>query len=284
MPSPEPNPGSRGYVIPIGGAEDKISDRRILVRFVELCGGPRATVVVIPTASMLPTTGEAYRRVFQELGVVNIEILDVFERKDAENPRWSDMLGRATGVFLTGGNQLRLSTILGGTPIATRIRRVNARGAHVAGTSAGAAFLCEHMIAHGASGSTPRAGQVALAPGLGLTNRIIIDQHFRERDRLGRLLTALSYNPFSVGFGLDEDTAAYIDPHDQMEVVGSGGITVVDVGQLAYSSMAVSNLGEPVELIGIRLHILANGGRFDLNTRMATPGPHPIEPAEGPVL
>jgi cyanophycinase len=274
VPSPEAFPGSRGFVVPIGGAEDKISDRRILARFVERCGGKKGRIVVIPTASMLPTTGAAYRRVFEKLGVGEVGIVDVVERAHAEEPRWLDVLDGATGVFLTGGNQLRLSTILGGTPIATRLRRMNAKGVHVAGTSAGAAFLCEHMIAHGASGSTPRAGQVAMGPGLGLTNRIIIDQHFRERDRLGRLLTALSYNPFSVGFGLDEDTAAFIDPDDHVEVVGSGGITIVDVSQLAYSSMAMSEVGDPVELVGVRLHILANGGRFDLSRRVATPGPH----------
>lgn len=274
MPSPEPSPGSRGFVIPIGGAEDKISDRRILQQFVQLCGGANSVLAVIPTASMVPVTGDAYRQLFSELGVGRIDIIDVTERQSADHPRWEAMLQDATGVFLTGGNQLRLSTILGGTHIATRLRRMNARGVHVAGTSAGAAFLCEHMIAHGESGSTPRAGQVALAPGLGLVNRMIIDQHFRQRDRLGRLLTALSYNPFSVGFGLDEDTAAFIDPMDGVEVVGSGGITVVDVSQLNYSSMAMAKIGEPVELIGVRLHILANGGRFDLVTRMATPGPH----------
>jgi cyanophycinase len=280
MPSPEPSPGSRGFVIPIGGAEDKISDRRILQQFVQLCGGSNSVLAVIPTASMVPVTGDAYRQLFSELGVGRIDIVDVTERQGADNPRWESMLKEATGVFMTGGNQLRLSTILGGTHIATRLRRMNASGVHVAGTSAGAAFLCEHMIAHGESGSTPRAGQVALAPGLGLVNRMIIDQHFRQRDRLGRLLTALSYNPFSVGFGLDEDTAAFIDPMDRVEVVGSGGITIVDVSQLNYSSMAMSKIGEPVELIGIRLHILANGGRFDLSTRIATPGPHlPNEPS-----
>jgi cyanophycinase len=274
LPSPEPSPGSRGFVIPIGGAEDKISDRRILQRFVALAGGKGGHVVVVPTASMLPTTGDAYRRVFLEIGIGKVSVIEITDRSHTEDPRWLEVLEQASGVFMTGGNQLRLSTILGGTPIATRLRRVNARGVHVAGTSAGAAFLCEHMIAHGASGATPRAGQVALAPGLGLTNRIIIDQHFRERDRLGRLLTALSYNPFSVGFGLDEDTAAFIDATDTAEVVGSGGITVVDVGQLSYSSMALVSIGEPVELIGIRLHILANGGRFDLGKRAAMPGPH----------
>ena len=127
--------------------------------------------------------------------------------EDAEELR---VLDRANGVFFTGGNQLRLSTILGGTSCARQLRAMNASGAAMAGTSAGAAFLSEHMIAFGDEGPTPRAGMVTLAPGLGLTNRVIVDQHFRQRDRLGRLLAALALNPFAVGIGLDEDTAAFI--------------------------------------------------------------------------
>ena len=138
--------------------------------------------------------------------------------------------------------------------------------------SAGASFLSEHMIAFGEEGSTPIAGMVRLAPGLGLTNRFIIDQHFRQRDRLGRLLTALAYNPFAIGIGLDEDTAAFFGPDDRLEVVGSGGITIVDPAGLAHSSMAAARSGEPVSLIGIRLHILVNGDLFDAETREARPG------------
>ncbi|MDZ7643150.1 MAG: hypothetical protein U5K76_02255 [Woeseiaceae bacterium] len=111
-----------------------------------------------------------------------------------------------------------------------------------------------------------------MAPGLGLTNKFIVDQHFRERDRLGRLLTALAYNPFAVGIGLDEDTAAFIDPHDALEVVGSGGITIVDPTNLSYSSMDVARRGEPVSLLDIKLHILISGGHFNAVTRKATPG------------
>jgi cyanophycinase len=140
---------------------------------------------------------------------------------------------------------------------------------HVAGTSAGAAFMPEHMIAGGKEGSTPHPDMVTMAPGLGLTNAFIIDQHFRERDRLGRLLTALAYNPFAVGIGLDEDTAAFIRPGDAFEVVGSGGITVIDPTELKYSSMDQARRGDPVSLIGVKLHILVAGGRFDIATRDA---------------
>jgi cyanophycinase len=170
---------------------------------------------------------------------------------------------------MTGGNQLRLSTTLGGTPVAQLIRRRNAAGMHVAGTSAGAAFMPEHMIAGGGEGSTPSPDKVTLAPGLGLTNKFIIDQHFRQRDRLGRLLTALAYNPFLVGIGLDEDTAAFIRPGDDLEVVGSGGLTIIDPAELTHSSMDVARSGEPVSLTNVKLHILISGGRFDVATREA---------------
>ena len=274
MPSPQPDRGSRGFIIPIGGAEDKISDRAILRQFTELAGGSRAHIGVIPTASVLPDTGQRYIDVLRAVGAGEVSVLPVFTRDDAERDDLLDLAESCTGLFITGGNQLRLSTILGGTPMAQKIRRLNARGVHVAGTSAGAAFSSEHMIAFGESGATPRAGKVSLAPGLGLINRVIIDQHFRQRDRLGRLLTALSYNPFTIGCGLDEDTAAFIDPFDVIHVVGSGAITIVDVSDLEYSSMAQADEGEAVELIGIRLHVMVQGATYDLAKRKATPASH----------
>lgn len=272
MPSPELSPGSRGYIVPIGGAEDKISDRSILRSFVSIAGGEGARIAVIPTASEDDGTGARYRRVFKDLEAESVHVLDFQVRADSEREDWLEALDQCTGVFFTGGNQLRLSTILGGTPVAQRIRRLNAKGVPVGGTSAGAAFMSEHMIAYGREGATPIAGQVTLAPGLGLTNRVIVDQHFRQRDRLGRLMTALAYNPFAVGLGLDEDTAAFIGPDNLIEVVGSGAVTFVDVSDLEYSDMANAREGQPVQLIGVRLHVLARGGRFDLEKRVARPG------------
>ena len=272
MPSPESVPGSRGFIIPIGGAEDKVSDRRILRRFVGLAGGSDARIAVLPTASEMSDTGSRYREVFKALGAAVVEVLDIKERAETERADHLAALNSATGVFFTGGNQLRLSTILGGTPVAQAVRRLNARGVPVAGTSAGAAFVSEHMIAFGREGATPIAGQVTLCAGLGLTNRFIVDQHFRERDRLGRLLTALAYNPFAVGVGLDEDTAAFLGPDNQIEVEGAGAITIADVSDLAYSSMAKVREGQPVQLIGVRMHILSEVGTFRLDTREARPG------------
>lgn len=269
-PSNHSQNGTRGYIIPIGGAEEKFHNTEILDRFIDICGGRSARVAIIPTASELDDTGRNYEKLFRKIGIKHAKVLNILTRDDCHEAEFTDYIEKSDGVFMTGGNQLRLSTTLGGTPVAQSIRRANARGLHVAGTSAGAAFMPEHMIAGGAEGSTPSPDMVTLAPGLGLTNNFVIDQHFRQRDRLGRLLTALAYNPFAVGIGLDEDTAAFIRPGDDLEVVGSGGITIIDPSNLSYSSMDRARSGEPVSLIDVKLHILISGGRFDIESRHAS--------------
>ena len=261
----------RGYIVPIGGAEDKEGDTRILRRFLEVSGGKKARIVIIPTASNLVDTGSRYEKLFKKLGAYEAKALPVTTRVDATKDEWLKYIDQANGIFVTGGNQLRLSTILGGTPMATAIRRANARGVTVGGTSAGAAILSEHMIAQGSEGNTPKAGLVTLAPGFGLTNRFVFDQHFRQRDRLGRLLTALAYNPFAVGVGLDEDTAAFIDDESKITVVGEGGLTVVDGVALEHSSIAETREGNVVSMTNVKVHVLVEGGTFDLSTRTATP-------------
>ena len=183
-PSKVPPGEQRGFIIPIGGAEDKLGDEVILKRFVKLSGRREARIAVLPTASELRSTGRRYEELFRDLKVAKVWVLPFESRKQCEDREELSVLEKATGVFVTGGSQLRLGTTLGGTPVAKSLRLMNARGVHVAGTSAGAAFLSEHMIAFGDEGSTPRAGMVSLAPGLGLTNRVVVDQHFRQRDRL----------------------------------------------------------------------------------------------------
>jgi cyanophycinase len=273
MPPSRPlDEADRGFIVPIGGAEEKVNGRDILARFVELCGGREADIAIIPTASRLAETGARYEALFNELGVRRVESIDFDARSDAGEPGRLDRIAEASGIFFTGGNQLRLATMLGGTPVAKLVRQQNAAGVHVAGTSAGAAILAEHMIAFGEEGATPIAGSVRLAPGFGLTNRFIIDQHFRQRDRLGRLATALAYNPFAVGIGLDEDTAAFIAPDNTVEVEGSGGVTVIDASDLEFSSMDQVDEGEAVCMLGLRVHVLVKGACFNLHTRLASPG------------
>jgi cyanophycinase len=269
-PSQVPPGEQRGFIIPIGGAEDKLGDEVILKRFVRLCGRRDARIAVLPTASELRSTGRRYEELFRDLRVGKVWCLPFESRKQCEDREELSVLEKANGVFLTGGSQLRLGTTLGGTSVAKSLRLMNARGVHVAGTSAGAAFLSEHMIAFGDEGATPRAGMVSLAPGLGLTNRVVVDQHFRQRDRLGRLLAALAYNPFAHGLGLDEDTAAFIGPDETLEVVGSGAVTVVDPAEMEFSSMDQAKQGEPVSMVGVKLHVLLNGARYDLHHRKVT--------------
>lgn len=265
------NTGRRGWIIPIGGAEKKVRSSAILTRFVELCGGRGAHIVVIPTASQLETTGERYQKLFRQMGAGQIDIVDFDHREDCEDPQSLALLEQATGIYFTGGNQLRLSTIIGGTSAARQICQNNIAGTHVAGTSAGAAFLCEQMIVVGRTGATPKIGMVTLSEGLGLTGHVVIDQHFRERDRLGRLLKALAHHPDAIGIGVDEDTAAFIDPDNIIEIAGSGGVTVVDASELEHSTLEKSRKGKPVGLVEIKLHILLAGDRYDLTARKALP-------------
>ena len=269
MPSKVPDGQTRGWIVPIGGAENKENDRRILERFVRVSGAGAADIVVIPTASRVHETGDRYQQLFRDLGAARVTVIDFDTRRDCREPGRLKRIEEASGIFYTGGNQLRLTTLLGGTPVAKLIRARNACGVTVGGTSAGASILSEHMIAAGDEGSSVIAGSVRLAPGLGLTNRFIIDQHFRQRDRLGRLITALAYNPFAVGIGLDEDTAAFISADETVEVEGSGGVTIVDGAEVSFSSIDSIEEGQPVCMLGLKLHMLVAGATFNLHTRSA---------------
>lgn len=261
-----PSPSRKGWLIPIGG---KLTDASILTRFIELCGRSNPVIAVLPTASEEPDMGAWYEKQFHKHGVKYARALNFRRRSDCDDRDWISQLEDADGVFITGGNQLRLTTIIGGTLAARVLHDRFFAGMPVAGTSAGAAVMSAYMIAGGEEGPTPRAGMVTMAPGFGLTHDIIIDQHFRQRDRLGRLLTALSYNPSFVGLGVDEDTAAFISPDDEITVMGTGAVTVVDTRDVEFSSVHDAEPHDAITLIGIRMHQLAEGAGFDLRTRKA---------------
>ncbi|HYU33094.1 MAG TPA: cyanophycinase [Thermoanaerobaculia bacterium] len=268
-----PAAGRPGLLIAIGGAEDKVRERVILRHFVEACGGHDANIVVLATASELPETGERYADLFYQLEADAVEVLRVRTREDAlaAGAGTLDLLEYATGLFMTGGSQLRITSALGGTRLAETILRRHRAGMVVAGTSAGAAAISEHMISMGDSGGTPRRRLVQMAKGLGLAPDLIIDQHFRRRDRLGRLLTALSYNPEPLGLGIDEDTAAVIDGDGQLRVLGSGAVAVVDASNLRYSDSDGVNQTQPIALLGLKLDFLTTGCRYDLKRRVGMP-------------
>ena len=219
-------PAARGWLVPIGGG---LADPAIFEQFVALCGGTGARLVVVPVASRLPRTGFEYADALRRHGAGNATVLDVRTRTDSEHPDAIAALDCADGVFFTGGDQVRLAEVLGGTPIARVLRRRWAEDAlPVAGTSAGASYLSERMIARGWSGPRPRTGMVTLITGLGLAAGLVIDQHFRERRRQGRLISAVATDPALLGLGIDENTAAFIAPDGTLTVVGTGGITIVD--------------------------------------------------------
>ncbi len=263
----------QGTAIVIGGAEDKVRDRVILGRFIALAGGPSARIAVISTASSFGTeAGQRYREVFTELGSADVRPLHAVTRMQANDESVAAAVNDATGIFLTGGNQLRLSSMIGGTRLAEAILTRFRDGAVVAGTSAGASAISSHMIAFGASGATPKHRMAQIAAGLGLLPGVIVDQHFQQRNRLGRLLSLIAQNPMLLGLGVDEDTAGVVGPDQVMEVIGRGSITVVDGAASDTDAWEVRG-HRPLMISNVVLHSLPAGYQFDLRRRqrVATP-------------
>ncbi|CAN5618378.1 cyanophycinase [soil metagenome] len=260
------SPQKPGPVLAIGGAEDKFNDRIILSAFLQIAGGRDARIAVVPTASSIETAGERYKAIFLEMGAASAEVLFIGSREDANGEAHIEPLEQATGIFLNGGNQMRLSAMVGGTKVAHLVKQRHEAGAIVAGTSAGASILSSHMVAYGSSGETPRLRMAQMIAGFGLVPELIIDQHFRQRDRIGRLLSLVASNPGLVGVGIDEDTATLIDSNGVLEVIGRHSVTIVD-GQHMYSDVFQVKGHGGITVSGAMLHVLTPGRRFDLNTR-----------------
>jgi len=259
--------------MPIGGAEETEPGGEILQRLVDLAGGNDAHIAIIPTASGDPQrSGEGYAQLFREMGVKKADWLRVDRREDANAEEALSLLREATGIFITGGDQARLVELLVGTLVMECIRTRNADGVIVAGTSAGASILSALMMAGGtgiggdSNGSAARKGMVDVVAGFGLVQDIIIDQHFSQRGRLGRLLSVFAGTPGLIGIGLDEDTATLIDREGTLEALGSNMVTVVD-GRNTISDYFHREQGEILTITGSSLHVLADGRRFDLDAR-----------------
>jgi cyanophycinase len=263
-----PGETQRGPLLLIGGAEDKVGGRTILNRFVRIAGGPAARIAVIATASAFyDLVGQRYVSLFTLLGAAHVEVLRVRDRAEAQRPEALEQLDSATGIFLTGGDQLKLTAILGGTPVAARIRERHRAGCAVGGTSAGASAAPEHMLAYGASGIPPRKAMMQFAPGLGLIGGIVVDQHFGARGRAGRLMTAVAHNPGLLGIGLDEDTAIEIDPEDTLTVLGAGSVMIVDGAGMSYTDIHYVPEHAPLTIFDMRVHVLAGGYHYDIPAR-----------------
>lgn len=261
----------RGVLMPIGGAEDKFEDKLILSTFAQLAGGKSARVVIVPTASSIETAGLRYKAIFLGMDVESAEVVYIGSRDDANSDHVVDHVKDATGIFLTGGNQMRLSAMIGGTRFEQVVRDANERGVIVAGTSAGASILSAHMVALGASGGTPKLRMAQMVAGFGLISNVIIDQHFRQRDRIGRLLSLVASNPGLLGLGIDEDTAVVIDDHNVIEVIGRHSVTIVDGSEIFSDIFQVKAYGE-ITVSNARLHLLTPGRRFDMRSRSLVAG------------
>jgi cyanophycinase len=259
--------GRRGALMAIGGAEDKLGRRTVLRTFVSLAGGADARIAVIPTASSLgPEIVEVYDALFRKLGAREVVAVRPESREQAEDPAIVGLLADVTGIFMTGGNQLKLSAIVAGTAFGEAIKAAHRRGVVVAGTSAGASIQSSHMVAFGTGGSTPKQRMTQLAGGLGLVQDVVIDQHFGQRNRYGRLLMLVAQSPGLLGIGVDEDTGAVITEEDGtqvLRVVGRGVVTVFD-GRKVVSNAHEARRTAPLLASGVVLHVLPAGSVFDL--------------------
>ena len=271
----------------IGGAEDKLRKRTILKDFVSASGGADARIALIPTASSLgDEVVEVYDALFRRLGAGEVVPVRPESREEAHDPDLVKAVGEATGVFMTGGNQLKLSAIICGTPLGDAIVEAHDRGAVVAGTSAGASIQSSHMVAFGVGGATPKQRMTQVAAGLGLVGSAVIDQHFDQRNRYGRLLMIVAQSPQLLGIGVDEDTCAVITEEDGRELLrvqGRGSVTIMDPARIV-SNAHEAKRSSPLLASGVVLHVLPAGATFDLTSRTLIPQPQTVDPEDAAEL
>ena len=248
-----------GNLLIIGGAEDKKGDCQIL---------RDGKIVIMPTPTEQPEkVGDEYSEIFKEIGIQEVEVLKIDSRKDGFSNKAQKSIDEATGIFFTGGDQLRITSLLGGTPVDHSLQKAYKNGIVIAGTSAGAAAMSSNMIIGGNGESTPQMGILNMAPGMGLVNEVVIDQHFAQRGRLGRLLSAVAQNPYILGIGIDEDTAILIDSEANLKVIGSQTVTIVDGKDSTFTNVSELQPHQPLAITDVLVHILPNGFCYDLKDR-----------------
>lgn len=264
-----------GPLVIIGGHEDKEGDRQILKAIARLVKGGKLVIATI--ASHKPEGYfESYQQGFKGLGVGELVELYVEDRAEAHDPSVLACLDDAAGVFFSGGDQLRISSQIGDTPLEARIREIWQGGGVLAGTSAGASVMSDTMMVRGSSSESHRIGDLHMAPGLGLVRDAIIDQHFAERGRIGRLLGAVAQSPRVLGIGIDENTAILLEG-ERFEVLGAGAVYVVDAEGVTASNIAEGREDCALSMFDVRLHVLANGNGFDLRARRPLGQPRTVE-------
>lgn len=258
----------KGILVIIGGAEDKYGDSSILEEVVDVIGGEEARLCIITTATEHPEeVGQEYKEVFSRLGVRDLDIVDISHRDEANRRDNADRLRKASGFFFTGGDQLRITSILGGTRAYDALYDSFMDGTPVIGTSAGASVMSSTMIVEGNSNDAARKCTLKMAPGLNLVDGVIIDQHFDQRGRLGRLLCGVAENPGTLGIGIDEDTAIMVLPDDCFEVIGTNAVTVIDGKTITSTNVSESQPNEILAIANASLHVLSRGYGFDFKNR-----------------
>lgn len=259
---------ARGNLIIIGGKEDKEKKCTILKKVVEIAGRDQAHIAILTTATQMPEeVGEEYKNVFSSLGVKEISILNIHSRTDANRPQNIEKIKKANAIFFTGGDQLRITSILGGTMVDKVLHDAYRDGILIVGTSAGASAMSDTMIVEGEENEAARKCTLKLAPGLGLLEEVIIDQHFGQRGRIGRLLCGVAQNPYMLGIGIDEDTAIRVFPEDYFEVIGTNAVTILDGRTIKNSNVSETNPDELLSITNVTLHVLPQGFKFDMKKR-----------------
>jgi cyanophycinase len=260
-------------VMVIGGAEDKVNGCSILTAFFQSAGGKLAKIGIIPCASQEPSVvGDRYYQIFEKMGAQQVQVLDIRQPQECDTEGWLNILADCTGIFVTGGDQLRLCDLIGSSKFIESIKaRVGLGTLVLAGTSAGAAIMGEKMIAGGSSGESPNASLVDLTDGLGIFPELLVDQHFHNRNRMARLMSAIAAHPDKLGIGIDEDTCAAFDKDGSFEVLGKGTITVIDPGGLTHTNYPGMSQLSPLSLHNLTIHVLSHGDRYHYQRRIVLP-------------
>lgn len=258
----------KGNLIIIGGAEDKKGEKEILKEVCSKIDKENEKLIIATIATELPKeVGAEYTDIFKKLGVKNIDILDIAQRDDACRESNVALIKNASLVFFTGGDQLRITSLVGGTPLYDALKQSVENGCVFVGTSAGASVVSDTMIITGEDEESPKKWTLKMSPGLGLIKDVIIDQHFAQRGRIGRLLTGVAENPESLGIGIDEDTAIMVNPKAEFQVIGSGAVYVIDGSSISYTNVSEQYPEEVLSMFDIKMHVLKCGDKFALSER-----------------
>lgn len=258
----------KGTLIIIGGAEDKKGEKDILKTVCSKLNKEEDELVIATVATESPIeVGAQYRNIFEGLGVKRVNVLNVASRDDACSNENVDMVNRAALIFFTGGDQLRITSMLGGTPLYNCFLKRYEEGCVFVGTSAGASVMSDIMVVHGPDEESPKKCTLKMAPGLGLIRGVIIDQHFAQRGRIGRLLVGVAENPQSLGVGIDEDTAIEVNSEGVFKVLGSSAVYVLDGSTIERSNVSEQFPNEVLSIFNVKMHVLKSGDRFDINLR-----------------